>query len=128
MAQEIVYKDDLNGDMGAEPVRFGLDGTDFEIDLGDANASRLRDFLAEFIAAAREVEKKAPTSSATRARGKRGGAYGYNPATVREWWKANESEAGRPFKQKGIVPLAIVERWEAAGRPGDPAKEAGPQD
>jgi hypothetical protein len=36
-------------------VTFGLDGVDYEIDLTDANASKLRDALADFIAAARRT-------------------------------------------------------------------------
>lgn len=38
--------DDLDGASAAQTIAFGLSGTEFEIDLSDKNASRLRDELA----------------------------------------------------------------------------------
>jgi hypothetical protein len=119
MAKSVVYLDDLNGDAGAETVAFAIDGTSYEVDLADANSTRLRMLLAEFVAVARVVEKN-PGQGARNSRKAGGpGAYGFHPATVREWWKDNEEEAGRPFAQKGVVPRRIVEKWDAAGRPGE---------
>lgn len=54
MAQKIILVDDINGEDADETVRFGLDGTSYQIDLNTANASRLRDQLAEFIEHARK--------------------------------------------------------------------------
>lgn len=45
--------DDLDGQVANETVTFGLDGKSYEIDLSDANASKLRDALAVYVAAAR---------------------------------------------------------------------------
>lgn len=55
MAQKVTVSliDDLDGDKADETVEFGLDGKSYEIDLSSENASRLRDALAEFVAAAR---------------------------------------------------------------------------
>ncbi|MGP5219578.1 MULTISPECIES: histone-like nucleoid-structuring protein Lsr2 [Micrococcaceae] len=50
---EITLIDDLDGSTANETVHFGLDGSHYEIDLGDANASTLREALAPFIARAR---------------------------------------------------------------------------
>lgn len=114
MAQTIVYTDDLNDEPGAEPVHFAIDGTAYVIDLADKNAERLRSFLAEFVSVAR-VET-AGAEPPRRARGKQGGAFGYNPATVREWWKGNEESAGRAYNDKGRIPETVVDAWQSRRR------------
>ncbi len=47
MAQKIqtLFVDDLDGSEAEGTVRFGLDGTDYEIDLNAENAQALRDAL-----------------------------------------------------------------------------------
>lgn len=60
MAQriQVIKTDDLDPTAEAtQTVDFGLDGTDYEIDLTDANARRLRDALAEFVTAGRRAGK-----------------------------------------------------------------------
>jgi hypothetical protein len=42
--------DDLDGGRANETVGFALDGVEYEIDLSSANAARLRDMLADYIA------------------------------------------------------------------------------
>ena len=48
MAQRvhIVLEDDIDGGDATETVLFGVDGINYEIDLSDKNASKLRDSLA----------------------------------------------------------------------------------
>ena len=57
MAQKvsIVLVDDLDGSEAAETISFGLDGTNYEIDLNDANASALREALSGYVGHARKV-------------------------------------------------------------------------
>ena len=57
MAQKvnIVLVDDLDGTEATETVTFGLDGTSYEIDLNDANASALREALSGYVGHARKV-------------------------------------------------------------------------
>ena len=57
MAQKvnIVLVDDLDGSEASQTVSFGLDGTTYEIDLGDKNAAALREALAGYIGHARKV-------------------------------------------------------------------------
>ena len=57
MAQKvnIVLVDDIDGSDATETVSFGLDGTSYEIDLNDKNASALRDALAGYVGHARKV-------------------------------------------------------------------------
>jgi nucleoid-associated protein Lsr2 len=59
MAQKVVVSlvDDLAGGTAEETVAFGLDGRDYEIDLSSANASKLREAVATFVAAARPTRR-----------------------------------------------------------------------
>ena len=49
MAQRVQVQlvDDLSGEEAQETVRFGLDGTNYEIDLTEQNAKSLRDALSD---------------------------------------------------------------------------------
>ena len=57
MAQKIqtLFIDDLDGGEAEGTVRFGLDGTEYEIDLNAEHAQALRDALARYIRAARRA-------------------------------------------------------------------------
>ena len=66
----VEYADDLDGSPGAETVRFGLDGTDYEIDLKGKNAKALRKAVAPYAEVARPVRQKTvgrPVASRERA-------------------------------------------------------------
>jgi hypothetical protein len=49
--------DDLDGSPDAHPVRFGLDGRQYEIDLTDAHAHQFRELLAPYVSAGRRLAK-----------------------------------------------------------------------
>ena len=53
MAQKIqtLFIDDLDGSEAEGTVRFGLDGTEYEIDLNAGHAQALRDALARYLRA-----------------------------------------------------------------------------
>ena len=57
MAQKITValEDDIDGGPADETVRFGLGGTDYEIDLSKKNANAFRRQLAPFIERARRA-------------------------------------------------------------------------
>jgi Lsr2 len=57
MAQKIqtLFIDDIDGGDAEGTVRFGLDGTDYEIDLSTKNAAALRKALARYVDAARNA-------------------------------------------------------------------------
>ena len=52
---QISVTDDLDGSEGAEPVRFGLDGENFEIDLSDGNHAKLKQVVSLYIEHGRKV-------------------------------------------------------------------------
>jgi hypothetical protein len=61
MAQKVTVEleDDLDGGPADETVRFGVDGSDYEIDLSAKNAAALRRKLAPFIDHARKAGRYA---------------------------------------------------------------------
>ena len=56
MAQkvQVLLVDDLDGGEATETVSFGLDGSSYEIDLGSANADKIRKELTLYIDKARK--------------------------------------------------------------------------
>lgn len=105
MAQKIqtLFIDDIDGGAAEGTVRFGLDGTEYEIDLNAKHAAQLRTVLANYVAHGR----KAPgTRRASRAR--RSGAV--DTAKVREWARGQ----GFDIKERGRVPANVVEKYHAA--------------
>ena len=83
MAQKVqtILIDDLDGSQADSTVRFGLDGTDYEIDLNADHAHQLRDALARYVNAARRTSNAARHSART---ARRAPASGSNTTRVRE--------------------------------------------
>ena len=73
MAQKIqtLFIDDLDGSAAEGTVRFGLDGTEYEIDLNAGHAKELRDALARYVDAARRVSPAPAGPPAAAAAGQR---------------------------------------------------------
>jgi hypothetical protein len=109
VAQKVqtLFVDDIDGSDAEGTVRFGLDGTDYEIDLNAKNAQALRDALARYMGAARRVSgstRRQPRS------GRKAPANGLNTTEVREWAKAQ----GIEVKDRGRVPAELVVKFKAA--------------
>ena len=109
VAQKVqtLFVDDIDGSAADGTVRFGLDGTDYEIDLNSEHAQALRDALARYISAARRVGGGArrPVRS-----GRKAPANGVNTTEIREWAKAQ----GIEVKDRGRVPAELVVKFKAA--------------
>jgi hypothetical protein len=106
MAQRIqtVLIDDLDGGEAAGTVRFGLDGTEYEIDLSARHSDQLRKALELYLAHARPAGGTARGA----ARSRRGAAV--DTAKVREWAKGR----GIEVKDRGRVPADVVEQYQTA--------------
>ena len=106
MAQKIqtLFIDDLDGSEAEGTVRFGLDGTEYEIDLSAAHSDELRQALGQYLAHARRTSGRAKNAARTR----RGGAV--DSAKVRDWAK----EQGIEVKDRGRVPAGVVEQYQTA--------------
>jgi hypothetical protein len=108
MAQRVqtLFIDDIDGSDAEGTVRFGLDGTDYEIDLNVKHAAALRKSLALYVEAAR----RSPGSRRP-SRGRRQvPANGVNNTEVREWAKAQ----GMDIKERGRIPAELVVKFKAA--------------
>ena len=107
MAQRIqtLLIDDIDGGDAAGTVRFGLDGTEYEIDLSAAHSDELRKELQRYLAHARRTGSTARGAARTR----RGSAAVDTPK-VREWAK----EQGIEVKDRGRVPANVVEQYQTA--------------
>ena len=113
MAQKTIVSliDDLSGEEADETVRFGLDGAQYEIDLSEKNATKLRESLAPFVGAARRSGGRASGGrrAATRVTARRGGGTD-RTADIREWARSN----GYTVSDRGRIASNIVEAYEKA--------------
>ena len=68
MAQKVTVEleDDLDGSPAAETVRFGFEGTQYEIDLSEKNSRAFRAQLAPFVEHARKRGRGGPAPRAPR--------------------------------------------------------------
>lgn len=120
MAQRTIVQltDDLDGkaipDGKGETIRFGLDRTDYEIDLNDKNAQVLRDAIGKYVAAARSTGGSggARGAGARRGTGRSGSepVRDYDPKAVRAWAEAQ----GIEVSQRGRVPADLIAKFQAA--------------
>jgi hypothetical protein len=108
MVQQIqtLFIDDIDGGPAEGTVRFGLDGTDYEIDLSTAHNEELHKVLSGYVTHARKT-------AGTARRGPRGrrAADPLDTRRVREWARAE----GIDIKERGRVPAEVIERYKAAG-------------
>lgn len=116
MARKVEVKllDDTDGSTADETVSFGLDGTNYEIDLSHKNADRLRSDLEKFLHAARRVGRGGITPS-RRGRGPSSPAKAdraQNQA-IRDWAKRK----GIQLSERGRIQRNVIEQYESdAGR------------
>jgi hypothetical protein len=109
MAQRIqtLFVDDLDGSEAEGTVRFGVDGTDYEIDLNAAHATTLRKALEKYIEAGRKVGAARRSGRGGSRRTVNGGA---NPSEVREWAKSQ----GIKVSDRGRVPTDLIAKFKEA--------------
>jgi hypothetical protein len=105
MAQrtQVLYVDDIDGSDAEGTVRFGLGGTDYEIDLSKKHADQFAKAIGPFISAARKVpssRRAAPGSRALR----------HDQSGVRAWAR----DQGIKVSDRGRIPADVLARYEAA--------------
>lgn len=113
MAQQttVILTDDIDGTKAVETVSFGLDGKQYEIDLGARNAKSLRKAVAAYIESARKVKGGTAARSTGRSTAKKTGtAGGDDLAAIRAW--ANEN--GIPVATRGRIAASVKEQYLAA--------------
>ena len=110
--------DDLDGTSAAETVAFALDGANYEIDLTDKNAKKLRDSLANYIGHARRIDGGRRSASGRGAKAKpakgkssaRTAPDREQTAAIREWARA----AGYEVSERGRLSAAVLDAFEQA--------------
>lgn len=103
--------DDIDGTEidGTETVRFSIDGTNYEIDLGPENHAELRERLATFIAHARPIAGPAP-EPARKNRTAHTPPAGGDADEIRNWAKAHDIDVA----DRGRISTALREQYRAA--------------
>ena len=89
--REVRLVDDLDGEPADGTVEFGIDGKKYEIDLSEANAKRLREALAEFVAAA----------------GRRPSIDREQNQAIRDWAR----KRGMKVSDRGRIPAEVLEAY-----------------
>jgi nucleoid-associated protein Lsr2 len=115
MAQQktVRFIDDLDGSDAAGTFDFSLDGRQYQIDLSDENAAKLRDALAPFVGAARKAGGRWRGRGAARqsvVTEKPVRASREDTAAIRQWAREN----GHQVSERGRIPNSVVEAYRAA--------------
>ena len=114
MAQQTTVRfiDDLDGSDASGTFDFSIDGRQYQIDLSDENAAKLRDALAPYIGAARKAggrgRGRAPRQTAVAVKSTRSNRD--ETATIREWARAN----GHKVNDRGRISKSVMEAYQAA--------------
>lgn len=99
------FLDDLDGSAAEGTVSFGLDGTDYEIDLSTDHAKALRKALEKYI----EAGRKASGSARRPGQGNRRptASSAPNASEVREWARSQ----GFKVRSRGRVPFSLIAKF-----------------
>jgi len=105
MAQKITValEDDIDGGPADETVRFGLGGTEYEIDPSKKNANAFRRQLAPFIEHARRAGR------GQRRRPGRTASSRERSADIRAWAK----DQGITVSDRGRISASVAEQYDA---------------
>jgi Lsr2 len=108
VAQKVqtLFIDDLDGSEAVGTVRFGLDGSEYEIDLNDRHTEDLRKLLAPYVDAAR----RSPGARKPGRGGRRASGAALSSTEVRDWAKSQ----GIEVKDRGRVPAELIVKFRAA--------------
>ncbi len=116
MAQRVnvVLVDDIDGSDAVETVTFALDGVEYEVDLSEQNADKLRESLSLYIGHGRRTGGRRRSGSAGEQKSSRSrsSASSESPSAseIREWARAN----GHTVPDRGRVSSEVREAYAAA--------------
>jgi hypothetical protein len=114
MAQRVsvVLVDDIDGSDASETVTFGLDGAQYEIDLSEDNADRLREALSVYVGHGRRAggRKRGNAGGGTPRSGGSRPTTGPTAAEIRAWAREN----GWDVPERGRVSGEVRDAYSAA--------------
>ncbi|RII95430.1 Lsr2 family protein [Clavibacter michiganensis] len=103
--------DDINGtpieESQGETVMFALDGVNYEIDLNDENAAKLRTVLDEYTEKGRRVGRTTTGKAAPRRSS--GAGPKEDLSAARAWLRAN----GHEVSERGRIAASLLEEYRA---------------
>jgi hypothetical protein len=104
MAQRTIvsFIDDLDGGVASQTVRFGLDGVEYEIDLSDENAAKLRTALVAYTEHGRKLSRSGRPYKLIK--------LGPSSQELRAWAKSH----GYDVPNRGRIPRSIQDAYEKA--------------
>ena len=88
--------DDIDGTPAAESIAFSLDGTSYEIDLSEKNATTMRTSMTQWIQKARRTGRSRRSRKTT------------NLADIRTWAQAN----GYKVSARGRIAQPVVDAFQ----------------
>jgi hypothetical protein len=105
------FIDDLDGSDASGTFDFSLEGRNYQVDLSDQNAAKLRDALAPFIDVARKTggRRRGRTQRQTGMTDTPAPSNREDTAAIREWARAH----GHQVSDRGRIPKAILEAYRA---------------
>jgi hypothetical protein len=110
MAKQVTVTlvDDLDGTEAMQTVDFGLDGAQYQIDLSNSNAERLRETLGDYVDHARRAggRKRGPGRPASK-RGQQQAADREQNQAIREWARAQ----GFPVSDRGRLSSDVLDAY-----------------
>lgn len=109
MAQKIrrLFIDDIDGGEADGTIRFGLDGSEYEIDLSTKHGGELRSALDKYVSHARKLGGTPRRSTTTRGGRK---SSSVDTVAVRAWAR----KSGFDIKDRGRVPADILIKYREA--------------
>ena len=100
----VILEDDLDGGEATQTVKLGYQGAEFELDLSDKNADKLKKALRPFLEAARRTGGRRKAAVSAKSNGSS------DTAAIREWATAN----GYEVSARGRISAGLREAYEAA--------------
>ena len=111
MAQRVITElvDDIDGttlaDGAGQTVTFGIDGSEYQIDLSNKNAAKLRKALQPYVDAGRRVG-----GQAQRRRSRAQPSSSSDAKAIRAW----AAENGIELSARGRIPAAVMQQYQAS--------------
>jgi hypothetical protein len=102
--EQIKYLDDLDGTEGATTLSFGLDGKQYQIDLGEENTAQLRDALAPYLAVARKAGSTTAVRPISTARPRKPTVDREQNDAIRDWAR----KRGFKVADRGRIPAPAL--------------------
>ena len=108
---QVLLVDDIDGSNAVETISFSLDGSNYEIDLSKANAAKLRDALALYVAHGRKATRSPGRPARGTGRPGRPSRVDRDQTqAIREWARKN----GHKVSERGRIPGSIIEAYNSA--------------